>query len=209
MKGFSAFLAIRRYKDWAHKISSWKCLSKDLLGLEGPCSFLLGIDFVCILQEFLFPSVLWKFCNEIPLTSESDSLGILSPFARSPDWKVFVRPRTFARVRGLLWCDCSPVLDSPPGGSVVELMAASSKRTIASTCCTSQNRCSQNPCLRGSHWPVPPQETLKHKQIWFSLLWGSLHLSLGPGDHKVLFVPAKHLWRVWGLILNVTVPFLL
>ena len=26
--------------------------------------------------------------------------------------------------------------------------------------------------------------------------------SLGPGVHKVLFEPSKHLWWVWGLILN-------
>ena len=31
--------------------------------------------------------------------------------------------------------------------------------------------------------------------------------SLGPGVHKVLFEPSKHLWWVWGLILNVFSPF--
>ena len=27
--------------------------------------------------------------------------------------------------------------------------------------------------------------------------------SLGPSAHKILFEPSEHLWRVWGLILNV------
>ena len=30
----------------------------------------------------------------------------------------------------------------------------------------------------------------------------------GPGVHKVLFEPSKHLWRVWGLILNAILPLL-
>ena len=30
MKEFSAFLDMGWYKNWAHKISSWKCLSEDL-----------------------------------------------------------------------------------------------------------------------------------------------------------------------------------
>ena len=30
MKDFSAFLDVRKYKNWAHKISSWKYLSEDL-----------------------------------------------------------------------------------------------------------------------------------------------------------------------------------
>ena len=32
------------------------------------------------------------------------------------------------------------------------------------------------------------------RQVWPSLLWGSLLLSLGSGVHKVLFVPSKSLW---------------
>ena len=33
--------------------------------------------------------------------------------------------------------------------------------------------------------------------------------SLGPSEHKVLFEPSKHLWWVWGLILNAVSPLLL
>ena len=32
--------------------------------------------------------------------------------------------------------------------------------------------------------------------------------SLGPGARKVLFQPSEHLWRLWGLILNMISPFL-
>ena len=44
------------------------------------------------------------------------------------------------------------------------------------------------------------------KQVCRSLLWWSPLLSLGPGAHNVLFAPFKHLWQVWGLILNTTRP---
>ena len=37
----------------------------------------------------------------------------------------------------------------------------------------------------------------------------SVSVSLGPpGAHKVLFEPSKHLWQVWGLILNAILPLL-
>ena len=32
--------------------------------------------------------------------------------------------------------------------------------------------------------------THTHRKVWRSLLWGSLLLCLGPGTHKVLFVPS-------------------
>ena len=41
-----------------------------------------------------------------------------------------------------------------------------------------------------------------HGQVWVHLLWGHGSFLLGPGAHKVLFEPSKHLWKVWGLILN-------
>ena len=30
---------------------------------------------------------------------------------------------------------------------------------------------------------------------------------VSPGAYKVLFEPSEHLWQVWGLILNVILPF--
>ena len=32
-----------------------------------------------------------------------------------------------------------------------------------------------------------------HRQVWLFLLWGHCSFLLGPGAHKVLFVPSKHL----------------
>ena len=55
-------------------------------------------------------------------------------------------------------------------------------------------------CLR-----VPPQETLKHSEAGLAQsLWGSL----SPGGTKVLFEPSRHLWQVWGLIVNMISPLL-
>ena len=33
-----------------------------------------------------------------------------------------------------------------------------------------------------------------HKQVWLSFLWGHCSFLLGPGAHKVLFVPSKNLF---------------
>ena len=33
-----------------------------------------------------------------------------------------------------------------------------------------------------------------HGQVWVSLLWGHCSLLLGPGAHKILFVPSKSLF---------------
>ena len=33
-----------------------------------------------------------------------------------------------------------------------------------------------------------------HGQVWISLLWGHCSFLLGPGVHKVLFVPSKGLF---------------
>ena len=48
-----------------------------------------------------------------------------------------------------------------------------------------------------------------HRQVWLSLLWGSLFLSLHRDAHKVCFLPSRRLWRVWRLILNTIAPLLL
>ena len=33
-----------------------------------------------------------------------------------------------------------------------------------------------------------------HRQVWISLLWAHCSLLIGPGAHKVLFVPCKSLF---------------
>ena len=45
--------------------------------------------------------------------------------------------------------------------------------------------------------PFPHQRLLDtHGQVWVSLLWGHCSFLLGPGAHKVLFVPSKSLFPV-------------
>ena len=46
-------------------------------------------DFVCALQESLFPPVLWKFHSQISWSSKSDSLGVPSPLTLCPGWEVW------------------------------------------------------------------------------------------------------------------------
>ena len=64
--------------------------------------FLVHTRFYCALQGSLFPLVLWNFCNQSCCPSKSDSLGIPSPFAKSPGWEVYVGPRNFAAVKEFL-----------------------------------------------------------------------------------------------------------
>ena len=47
----------------------------------------------------------------------------------------------------------------------------------------------------GHRRPTPPPRLLDtHGQVWVSLLWGPCSFLLGPGAHKVLFVPSKSLF---------------
>ena len=47
----------------------------------------------------------------------------------------------------------------------------------------------------GHRQPTPPPETPRHSQASLgSLLWGHCSFLLGPGVHKVLFVPSKSLF---------------
>ena len=86
------------------------------------------------------------------------------------------------------------------GHSLAELMAISSMRAYA----IPRFAAPRAPAPAAGHcWPIPLQETLKHSTAGLSQsLWGLLVLT------KVLFVPSEHLWRVWGLILNVISPLL-
>ena len=44
----------------------------------------------------------------------------------------------------------------------------------------------------GHRWPMPPPETPGHSwQVWAGLLCGHCSFFLGPGTHKILFVPSK------------------
>ena len=54
--------------------------------------------------------------------------------------------------------------------------------------------CAPNPAA-GHCQPTPRLRLLDaHGQVWVSLLWGHCSFLLGPGAHKVLFVPSKSLF---------------
>ena len=70
---------------------------------------------------------------------------------------------------------------------VMKIMVTSFKRSHAGTVA----RSAPNPAV-GHCQPTPPLDT--HGQVWVSLLWGHCSFLLGPGVHKVLFVPSKTLF---------------
>ena len=88
---------------------------------------------------------------------------------------------------------CVPSLLFTWGQTVVEvmkIMAISFKRFHA---CNS-TLTAPNPAT-GHHQPTPPLETPGHSQASLGrLLWGHCSFLLGPGAHKVLFVPSKCLF---------------
>ena len=48
-----------------------------------------------------------------------------------------------------------------------------------------------------------------HRQVWLSLLWGHCSFSLGPGAHKVLFMPSQSLFLLvlWKFCNQVPLAF--
>ena len=72
----------------------------------------------------------------------------------------------------------------------MKIVATSFKRSPACTTTLSAPNpvaATTNPCL--CWWLLDT-----HRQIWVSLLWGHCCFLLGPGAHKVLFVPSKSLF---------------
>ena len=85
--------------------------------LWGHCSFLLGPGEHKVLsvpsKSLCFP-VLWKFCNQIPLTFKVRFPGGFSvPLPDPQVGKSVVGLRTSATVWELIWCNCAPVCELP------------------------------------------------------------------------------------------------
>ena len=104
--------------------------------------------FVCALQETVSP-VLWKLCKQIPLASKVKFPGDFQSLCRIPSldnllWALVLLQQyeNFFVIIVLQFVGCLL------RGSMVELMATSSKRTYA-TWHTSQVCCSQSPCPHG------------------------------------------------------------
>ena len=70
---------------------------------------------------------------------------------------------------------------------VMKLMETLFKRSSAHTaaCCAPDPAAGHGFCQRLLD---------THRQVWVSPLWGHCSLLLGPGVHKVLFVPSKSLF---------------
>ena len=83
------------------------------------CSFPLGPGEHKVLfvpsKSLCFPQSCGSSVIKSRYPSKSDSLGIPSPFAKSPGWEVsYVGLRTFPTVQELPWYYCSPVCGLPP-----------------------------------------------------------------------------------------------
>ena len=89
---------------------------------------------------------------------------------------------------------------------VMKIMSTSLNRSHAHT-----SELSVPDPAAGHCWPTPPLRFLDtHRKVWVSLLWGHCSFLLGPGAHKVLFVPPRVYFSVlcmlWQLYGGVNVP---
>ena len=76
------------------------------------------------------------------------------------------------------------------GKTMVEVMKTKVNSFKRSHICTAE--LSAPDPAAGYRWPMPPPETPGHSwQVWASLLCGHCSFFLGPGTHKILFVPSK------------------
>ena len=90
--------------------------------------------------------------------------GFSVPLSNPQVGESVVGPRTFATVGELLWYHCSQFMDHLLHGSIMGLMATSSKRIYA-TWWGPQVCCGQSLCpAAGYCWLVPLQKTLKHSK---------------------------------------------
>ena len=170
------------------------------------CSFLLGPGAHKILlvpSKSLFPQSCGNSVIKSHWLLKSDSLRIPSPVARSQVRKFVVGPTARTSL-----VNCSPACGLSArqlyGGMNGDLPKIYATYSASHDCCF-QWPC---PCSRPllTHISAGGPQTLR--EVWLSLLWGSLLHSLGPGVHMVLFVPSKSLWQVLGLALKLISPVL-
>ena len=147
--------------------------------LWGHCSFLLGPGAHKILSvpsNCLFP----QFCGSSVIKShwlsKSHSLGVPSPFARSPGWGICCGPFFGIIVLQIVGCLLN--------GSIEALKVTSSKRLCHMPCLLGLLK--PEPLSRGRPLLSPASAGDTQRQVWLSLFWGSLLLSLGPGMHKLV-----------------------
>ena len=158
---------------------------------------------VCALQESVSP-VLWKFYNEISLASKIKFPGGSGevPLPDPQVGKYIVGPKIILTAREFLWYNCSKVC----GSFAQQLYDRANGELLQEYLCHilhASGLLQPEPLALLARASTEDTETLKGMS-------GSLSVeSLDPGAHKALFEPSKHLWWVWGLILNAIFPFLL
>ena len=146
--------------------------------------------FICALQESASP-ILCKFCNQIPL-----AFKVKFPYGSQSSHQI-------PRLGNLLWAlelsqQCENLfgiiflkfLGHLLNASIVGLITASSKRAYATHCVT-QACYSQSPCPCGR--PLLADTSAGGTQKLRGRSDSVSVVSLGPGAHKVLFEPSKHL----------------
>ena len=128
-------------------VHSQASLGQSLVGslLLSPGSWCTQ-GFVCALQDSVSP-VLCKFYNQIPLASKVKFPGVLSLFARSPGWELFVGPGTFLTLHEFLWCNCSAVC----GSSAWWLFGGVNGNLLQEGLCHTQVCCTQRPYPATGH----------------------------------------------------------
>ena len=176
--------------------------------LWGYCSFLLGpgAHKVLFVPSKMSVSRYWgSSVIKFHWPSKSNSLGVLSPSARSPGSEICVGPRSFATVWELLWYNCSPIC----GSSAWELCDGANANFLQEDLC-------HMPHLPGLLQPDP----LSLRQVTTDLCLCRKHSTLKGKSGSVSYgVPGSWCAQGFvcalgeslvgiGLILDVSSPFL-
>ena len=141
-------------------------------GVNAPFSWVLVYTRFCLCSPrvSVFP-VLWKFCNQILMTFQVTFPGDSHPFVRYPGWEVCCGAWTFTTMKEVFGIIVFQFVYYPSSGSIVGIMATSSKRTYA-TCCTSQDFCCQSACSRSrlllAHASIGNPQIVTGRSDWVS-----------------------------------------
>ena len=163
---------------------SQESLGQSLVGsLLLSSGFWCTQGFVCTLQESVSP-VLWKLCNQIPLSSKVKFSGVFSvPLPDSQFGNSAVGPRTFLTVQEFLWYNCSAVCGTSArqlyGGVNGDFLQEGLRHRLCDPGSCTQNPC---PCSRPL---LTCTSTGESNTGLAQSLWGSL----GSGAHRFCLSP--------------------
>ena len=146
------------------------------------------------LQESVSP-VLWTFCNQNLLAFKITFPRVSQSLCQSPKLGNLFWSLELSQQCKNIWYNYSPVCRS----SAQQLYSGANDNLLQEDLCymphlpglfqpepLSPQQVTADPCLCWRHLNT-------QRQIWFSLLWRSLLLSLGPGEHKALLEPSENI----------------